>query len=151
MRSALSCFLIAFLLGLVLWAISARFAGPPRRAWAFGGLAATLLAGVLVYALGGQPGFYGEKLFVILREQADLSSAAQIADRTERLRFVYTTLTQQADSTQANLRATLDRLGVAYRPYYLVNALEVDGGPALRAYLAKRDELPSSSPEPALS
>jgi subtilisin family serine protease len=78
---------------------------------------------------------------VILREQADVSQAGQIADRNERLRFVYTTLTQQADQTQANLRATLDRLGVAYQPYYLVNALEVDGGPFLRAYLAAQPEV----------
>jgi subtilisin family serine protease len=141
LRSAFFCLLIALLLGLALWALSSRMAAPPRRSWALGGLAAAMVAGLLVYALGGRPGFYGEKLFVILREQADLSSAAQIADRTERLRFVYTTLTQQADHTQANLRGTLDRLGVAYRPYYLVNALEVDGGPALRAYLALQPEV----------
>jgi subtilisin family serine protease len=133
--------LIAAVLGLALWALSARMAAPPRRPLAFGGLAATWLAGVLVYALGGQPGFYGEKLFVILREQADVGAASQIADRNERLRFVYTTLTQQADRTQANLRATLDQLGVTYQPYYLVNALEVDGGPALRAYLAAQPEV----------
>jgi hypothetical protein len=141
LRSAFFSLLIAFLLGLALWALSSRMAGPPRRSLAFGGLAATWIAGLLVYALGGQPGFYGEKLFVILREQADVGAASQIADRNERLRFVYTTLTQQADHTQANLRATLDQLGVAYQPYYLVNALEVDGGPALRAYLAAQPEV----------
>jgi hypothetical protein len=141
LRSAGYSFLIAFVLGLALWALATRIAGPPRRLFAFGGLAATLVAGLLVYTLGGQPGFYGEKLFVILREQADVGAAAQIGDRAERLRFVYSTLTQQADHTQARLRATLDQLGVAYRPYYLVNALEVDGGPALRAYLAAQPEV----------
>jgi subtilisin family serine protease len=141
LRSAFFSLLIAFLLGLALWAISARMAGPPRRSLAVGGLAATWIAGLLVYALSGQPGFYGEKLFVILREQADVGAASQIADRNARLRFVYSTLTQQADRTQANLRATLDQLGVAYQPYYLVNALEVDGGPALRAYLAAQPEV----------
>src|SRR5204862_2244320 len=118
-----------FLLGLALWALSSRLAGPPRRSLALGGLVVTWIAGLLAYALGGQPGFYGEKLFVILREQADVGSAAQIADRNERLRFVYSTLTQQANRTQANPRATLDQLGVAYRPYYLVDALEADRGP----------------------
>ncbi len=141
LRSAFVSLLIAFLLGLALWAISARMAGSPRRSLALGGLAATWVAGLLVYALGGQPGFYGEKLFVILHEQADVSPASRIADRNERLGFVYSTLTQQADRTQANLRATLDRLGIAYQPYYLVNALEVDGGPALRAYLAAQPEV----------
>jgi hypothetical protein len=141
LRSAFFSLLIAFLLGLALWAISARLAETPRRSLALGGLAATWVAGLLVYALVGQPGFYGEKLFVILREQADVGAASQIADRNERLSFVYSTLTQQADRTQANLRATLDQLGVAYQPYYLVNALEVDAGPALRAYLAAQPEV----------
>jgi subtilisin family serine protease len=141
LRSAFLSLLIAFLLGLALWAISTRIAGPPRRSLALGGIAATWIAGLLVYALAGQPGFYGEKLFVILREQADVGAASQIADRNERLRFVYSTLTQQADRTQTNLRATLDQLGIAYKPYYLVNALEVDGGPALRAYLAAQPEV----------
>ncbi|MEO7909670.1 MAG: S8 family serine peptidase [Roseiflexaceae bacterium] len=162
LRSAGWSLLIAVLLGLALWALSTRIAGPPRRLLAFGGLAAAIVAGLLVYMLGGQPGFYGEQLFVIMREQADVGAAVQIADRNERLRFVYSTLTQQADHTQANLRATLGQLGVAYRPYYLVNALEVDGGPALRAYLAAQPEvdrildsprlrpLPSSLPSLAL-
>src|SRR5215212_10942204 len=76
-----------------------------------------------------------------MREQADLGGAAQISDRTERLRFVYTTLTQHADRTQLNLRATLDRLGVEYHPYYLVNGIEVKAGPLLRAYLAAQPEV----------
>jgi subtilisin family serine protease len=141
LRSAFWSLLIAFILGLALWAIGARIARPPRWWLALGALAATCVVGLVVYELGGQPGFYGERLFVILREQADVSQASRIADRNARLRFVYSTLTQQADRTQANLRATLDRLGVAYRPYYLVNALEVDGGPLLRAYLAAQPEV----------
>ena len=51
------------------------------------------------------------------------------------------TLTQQANRTQANLRATLDRLGISYRPYYLVNALEVNAGPMLSAYLMAQPEV----------
>lgn len=141
LRTAFFSLLFAFAIGLALWALAPRLDRPPNRALAFGGLAACVVVALLLYALGGQPGFYGERLFVILREQADLSSASQIADRDQRLSFVYTTLTQQADRTQANLRATLDRLGVEYRPYYLVNALEVDGGPALRAYLAAQPEV----------
>ena len=78
---------------------------------------------------------------MILRDQADLRPAYNIPDRNERLRFVYTTLTQHSVKTQAGLRATLDRLHVQYRPYYLVNAMEVNGGPILRAYLSTRPEV----------
>jgi subtilisin family serine protease len=141
LRTAFFSLLIAFTIGLALWALALRLDRPPNRALAYSGLAGCFVAALLVYLLGGQPGFYGERLFVILREQADVSSASQIADRDQRLSFVYTTLTQQADRTQASLRATLDRLGVEYRPYYLVNGLEVDGGPALRAYLAAQPEV----------
>jgi subtilisin family serine protease len=96
---------------------------------------------LLLYFFVGQPGFYGDQWFVILRDQADLSQAPSITDRNERLRYVYTTLTQHADATQANLRATLDSIHVGYQPYYLVNAIEVNGGLALRAYLSRQPEV----------
>jgi subtilisin family serine protease len=141
LRAAGLSILLAWTIGLALWALATR--GPiilPRRL-ALGGLAGAIAVALLVYFPAGQPGFYGERLFVILRDQADVSAAAQIADRTERTRYVYTMLTQHAERTQAGLRVTLDRLGVVYRPYYLVNAIEVDGGPLLRAYLAAQPEV----------
>lgn len=107
-----------------------------------GGIAATAWGGTaLLYALAGQPGFYGDQLFVILRDQADVSPAAGIGGRDERLRSVYGTLTRHAMQSQANLRATLDGLEVDYTPYYLVNGLEVAGGPLLAAYLESQPEV----------
>ncbi len=140
-RTAFTSFLIALLIGLALWALAARLTHAPRRGLAVGAFAAAWLIGALVYFFAGQPGFYGEQLFIVMREQADLGGAAQISDRTERLRFVYTTLTQHADRTQSHLRATLDRLGVEYHSYYLVNGIEVKAGPLLRAYLAAQPEV----------
>ncbi len=140
-RTAFTSFLIALLIGLALWALAARLTHAPRRGLAVGAFAAAWLIGALVYFFAGQPGFYGEQLFIVMREQADLGGAAQISDRTERLRFVYTTLTQHADRTQSHLRATLDRLGVEYHSYYLVNGIEVKAGPLLRAYLAAQLEV----------
>ena len=99
------------------------------------------MAAGLIYGLAGHPGFYGERLFVILRDQADVRRASSIPNRAERLRFVYQTLTDHANTTQAGLRATFDRFGIAYTPYYLVNAIEVDGGPLLRLYLQTRPEV----------
>jgi Subtilase family len=140
LRAAGLSILLAWLIGLVLWALAARRSAIPR-ALALCGVAAAIAAVLLVYSVAGHPGFYGERLFVILRDQADVGTATQIADHLERRRYVYTTLTQHADRTQAGLRARLDRLGVGYRPYYLVNAIEVDGGPLLRAYLAAQPEV----------
>ena len=93
------------------------------------------VAAILVFTLIGKPGFYGERLFVVLKDQADVSSAAQISDYDQRRTVVYQTLVQQAIKTQASLRQSLDRFGIAYTPYYLVNGMEVQGGPLLRAWL----------------
>jgi hypothetical protein len=114
---------------------------PLPRAGLLGGLAGATVAAGLAYTLVGSPGFYGEELFVILREQADVGAAPAIEDREERLAFVYQTLAEHAEATQAPLRAELDRFGVPYRPYYLVNALEVDGGPLVRLWLQGRPEV----------
>jgi subtilisin family serine protease len=54
---------------------------------------------------------------------------------------VYDRLVRHAESTQAGLRRELDRLHLSYTPYYLVNAVEVDGGPAVRAWLSRRDDV----------
>jgi ABC-type tungstate transport system substrate-binding protein len=118
---------LAWMVGLVLWTLRNRINGPLRLILSVSMLIVTWLGGLLIYFFVGQPGFYGEQLFVILRDQADLSQAPSIADRGERLRYVYTTLTRHADETQADLRATLNLAHAQYRPYYLVNAIEVNG------------------------
>ena len=110
---------------------------------------AWLVAGLVYFRLG-QPGFYGDHLFVILKDQADLSAAATMADIGERRRFVYTTLVKQANTTQADLRAALEGRGISYRPYYLVNAIDVDGGPLLRRWLLAQPEVDRVLDNPVL-
>jgi subtilisin family serine protease len=104
-----------------------------------------LVAGAGVYAGLGQPGLFGEKLFVVMRDQADLSSVPAggggQARRDERARATYELLVRQADRSQAGLRKELDRLHLSYTPYYLVNGIEVNGGPAVRAWLSRRDDV----------
>lgn len=108
------------------------------------------LGGVLLYFFAGQPGFHGEQLFVILKEQADVSSAASMTDYDARRQFVYDTLVDHADRTQADIRANLDRIGVDYTPYYLVNAMAVDGGLVIRAWLNGRPEVDRILDNPVL-
>ena len=140
-RAAVLELALAWALGFLLWLLRYRVSGAPRPALAFGGMSVTWLAATVLYLFAGRPGFYGEQLFVILRDQADLRPAYGMTDRDERLTYVYTTLTQHANATQAGLRATFDRLYIQYQPYYLVNAIEVNGGPILRAYLAAQPEV----------
>jgi len=105
---------------------------------------------IFVFGFFGQHGFYGDRLFVILKNQADLSQATQIKDLGERRTFVYKTLTDNANSSQAGLRRTLDRYRINYTPYYMVNAMEVDGSALIRLYLLNRPEVDRIIPSPRL-
>lgn len=102
---------------------------------------AVWLALIGVYLLAGQPGWNGERIFVILKEQPDVSSAQSISDYSQRRQDVYQALVGQAEASQASLRQALDQWGIGYTPYYLVNALEVDGCPLVRAWLLTRPEV----------
>jgi subtilisin family serine protease len=133
--------LLAAAIGLGLWLLRHRINGPLRLGPGVGALALAGAALAVTYVLAGQPGFYGDRFFVILKDQADLSAATRIADRSQRLRAVYDTLVTHAERTQAGLRRYLDEEGATYTPYFLVNALEVEGGPFLRAELARRPEV----------
>ncbi len=107
------------------------------------GLAAlvAVVASVALYSIAGQPGLHGEGLYVVLENQANVSSAADIASYPERRQYVYDTLVSHANTTQAELRSTFDQLGLDYQPYYLVNAIQVNGGPLLRLWLLTRPEV----------
>ncbi|MEU7754650.1 S8 family serine peptidase [Micromonospora sp. NPDC049171] len=117
---------------------------PSRRVAAVA--AVVLLVAFGVVDLGpGQPGLYGERLFVVLRAQADLSDlpAGQPgrAGRDARAAEVYRRLVTTAEQSQGDLLRGLHRLRLDPVSYYLVNAVEVDGGPAVRAWLARRPEV----------
>ena len=99
------------------------------------------LALVPVYILWGRPGFYGERLFVVLKSQPDMSQAVTIKDYNQRRLYVYQTLVKNAETSQAGIRKALDSLGIRYTPYYLVNGLEVQAGPFVRWWVASRPEV----------
>ncbi|HEV7499961.1 MAG TPA: S8 family serine peptidase, partial [Vicinamibacteria bacterium] len=80
-------------------------------------------------------------VLVVLREQADLSGAAHIADRFERRRFVYEALRAHAAATQAPIVERLRDSGVAFRSHYLVNMLEVETDAGFARELAARREV----------
>ena len=107
--------------------------------WIFGAMVWLVLVGV--YLAFGRPGFYGERLFVILKDQADVSSAVKIPDPIQRRSEVYRVLVAHADRTQAGLRKALRLRGVPFTSYYLVNAIEVQGEPLLRFWLLSRPDV----------
>ncbi|MEA3334747.1 MAG: S8 family serine peptidase [Chloroflexota bacterium] len=148
--AAFIAMVIAWLVGLVMILLSSRLARfRPRGAWAVPAIGLALAAGVL-YLTGGQSGFHGDRLFVVLKDQADLSATADMADFSLRRQTVFDTLVQHASGTQAELRQRLDDRGIDYTSYYLVNAIEVDGGLLRRLWLARRPEVDRVLPSPRL-
>jgi subtilisin family serine protease len=122
--------------------VPARSPWPVLRRVAAAGTAVVLAAaGTVVYAAAGQPGFHGERLFVILASQADLTGLAEIEDIDERRTETYRRLVDHAEESQRDLRAELADRDVEYRPYYLVNAVEVPADPVLRRWLDGRDDV----------
>ncbi|WP_121400063.1 S8 family serine peptidase [Micromonospora sp. M71_S20] len=134
---------VAAVLAVAYGVLLTRGRRPSRRV--AGVTAGALLVAVGVVALGaGQPGLHGERLFVVLREQADLAGVPATtgrAGRDARVAEVHRRLVATAERTQADLRRDLRRLRLDHTPYYLVNAVEVDGGPAVRAWLSRRPEV----------
>jgi subtilisin family serine protease len=121
-----------------------------KRAVSWAGTSLTWSIVVVIFFLFGNPGNYSDRLFVILKDQADISYVAKIENREERVNKAYEVLTTQAEQSQADLRAFFDKTGVEYTPYYLENAMEVRGGTLLRLYLLTRPEVDRVLPSPHL-
>ena len=120
------------------------------RALGWVGAAAAWAVVMILFFADGHHGFYGDRLFVIMKDQLDLSSIRQIQDIRERRSAAYQILTQKANETQASLQSTFDQFGIEYTPFYLVNGLEVQGGTLVRFYLSSRPEVDRVIPSPRL-
>lgn len=65
---------------------------------------------------------------VMMKEQADLSAAYGMADWAARGQYVYDTLLETANRTQAALRGDLAAEGLSFQPFIAANGLMVNGG-----------------------
>lgn len=99
------------------------------------------IAAVCVYFIFGVTGFHGERLFVVMKDQADLTQIDPDLAWQDRRTQVYQLLTAQAENSQQEIRTVLDRFGVHYTSFYLVNAIEVQAGPLARWWLSSRPEV----------
>jgi hypothetical protein len=149
-QAALWTVLVGWLLALAALLLHQRWGAEGRSLPALGAAAVLWGAAIAVYLVAGQPGFYGDRLFVILKPQADVSFARQIASYDARRQAVYATLVEHANQSQAPLRGTLDGWRLRYTPYYLVNAVEVQGGSLVRLLLAAQPAVDRILPSPRL-
>ncbi|WP_407676339.1 S8 family serine peptidase [Plantactinospora alkalitolerans] len=83
---------------------------------------------------------------VYLRDRADLSGAAKLADSDDRATAVYRQLTGTAERSQRGLRAELDKVGAKYRSFWIANVLRVEGGRDLVDTIAARAEVERIEP-----
>ena len=66
--------------------------------------------------------------FIWMTAKADLTPAYALKTKLEKGQFVYETLVATAERTQKDLRAYLDKAGVAYQAFYIANKILVYGG-----------------------
>lgn len=108
------------------------------------------IGAIVLYFVAGQPGFYGDDFFVVMKDQADLQTATTIADVDERRAWVYETLVNQADQSQFNLLTWLDDTDLPYTRYYLVNGIEVQANAFRRWQISRRPDVARVLYSPAL-
>ncbi len=90
------------------------------------------------------------EFLVVLVDQADLSPAAALETKLEKGAYVVEALRAHAERTQGPLYRALDRLGVAYRPYWVANMIWVRGDLATVQALAGRADVARVSANPAV-
>ncbi len=134
--------LTTMILGIAFYIISSFFRKINNiKSILLAGAVFTWLLGGWIYFSAGKPGFYGEHLFVILKNRADVSGASQIKDFNQRRQFVYKSLIETANRSQEKLRTQFNQLGLHYTPYYLVNAIEIDADFPVRFWLSSQPEV----------
>ena len=80
--------------------------------------------------------------FIRSVDKADLAPAFSLGSKEAKSRFVLAALQETAARSQRELRSLLDRRGVAYKPFYISNAILVRGGTrALVDEIAGRPEV----------
>ncbi|HYP21682.1 MAG TPA: S8 family serine peptidase, partial [Chloroflexia bacterium] len=116
---------------------SARAAAPVGSGTHSVQAASKIESKVLAHTANGQTATF----IVLMSERADLNSAYGMKDQDARGWFVYNTLKETANRSQADLRATLDAKGVQYKTLWIANALVVAGDRALVNELAARSDV----------
>ena len=81
------------------------------------------------------------EFFVVLADQADLSSAVTLHSKAEKGRYVYSTLLTKARTTQGPILEWLRERKLEHRSFYIVNAILVKGTREIAEALAARSDV----------
>jgi serine protease AprX len=78
---------------------------------------------------------------VVLAQQADLSPATVLPTKLAKGRFVFNSLREVANRTQAPIVALLRQRGISYQSFWIANMIQVTGNRALLEELAARPDV----------
>lgn len=81
------------------------------------------------------------EFWIMFHDQADVSGAKQLNTKEAKGNFVYQALTQLAAKTQAPFIALLESKGAKYHPFWVVNAISVEGDINLAKEIAQFPEV----------
>jgi subtilisin family serine protease len=91
---------------------------------------------VIADVADGQADFWA-----ILSEQANLSKAPGIQDRTERGAYVVDQLKEVAEATQGGLLSSLTKQDVPHQSFWIMNAIKITGGQGILVQVASQPEV----------
>src|SRR2546423_7318833 len=78
---------------------------------------------------------------IVLSEQGDRNPAAALSTKAAKGRFVVNALRDVARRTQAPIIALLDKRGIPYQSFWVVNMIQISGNRALLDELATRSDV----------
>ncbi|MYW67706.1 S8 family serine peptidase [Streptomyces sp. SID8379] len=81
------------------------------------------------------------KFFVVLKDQADLTTAKKQRTHAKAATAAYKALKTHAEDSQKSLTAFLDKKKVGHKDYWIANAVQVTGDENLVEQLAKRSDV----------
>lgn len=133
--------LLIILLILELWAVPAiALSKPNSEDWQ------SKVDSELLTAVQNEP----LEFLIALQDRADLRAAKTFNSKLEKGSFVYQTLTEHANRTQAPLIAELQRFGVEYQSYWITNMIWVRADQATIPSLAVRSDVERIYTNPAV-
>ena len=78
---------------------------------------------------------------IVLSEQADLSGAANLPTKAQKVQYVYAALRAVAERTQAPIRKMLQQQGIPYQSFYVVNMIKINASRDVLYELAARSDI----------
>ena len=129
-RAAVALLALALTTGLIM-------AAAPAAAPASAGGLKKVDAKVLKAVSGGKSATY----WALLSKHADLSAASSIKNWNARGWYVYNKLTGVANSSQRGLRSLLNKAGVHYNAFWIVNAIRITSKSGTLSAVAARSDV----------